>query len=156
MHKFFSFSIITVVLLLISNLLSACGEQIMTIYIASSKSDLQFNPSSVRSEILPRSIMRAYAGRVRVEISNRSASVSHRWVLIEGGDQEAATIVAAAATQPDYDLPSAVPVVAKTALLPPGRSQVLEFTVHPGSYIYVCTVPGHYQVGMKGSLFLTE
>jgi azurin len=87
---------------------------------------------------------------------NRSTTLNHRWVLIDGGDQEATPIVAGAATQSDYEPPSAVTVIAKTALLPPSRGQILEFTVNPGSYIYVCTVPGHYQAGMKGSLFLTE
>jgi uncharacterized cupredoxin-like copper-binding protein len=76
--------------------------------------------------------------------------------LIEGGDQEAAPIVAAAATLSDYDPPSTAAVIAKTLLLPPGRGQGFEFTAQPGSYIYVCTVPGHYQAGMKGSLVLTE
>jgi uncharacterized cupredoxin-like copper-binding protein len=144
------------VVLLSCYLFSACGENIRTLDLSTSSSDLQFYPSSVRWSILPPSIATKFSRKVIGEFSNHSTHLSHRWVLIEGGDQEAATIVAAAATQSDYDPPSTAAVIAKTILLPPGRGQVFEFIARPGNYIYVCTVPGHYQAGMKGSLVLTE
>jgi uncharacterized cupredoxin-like copper-binding protein len=154
MFKTFTFRV--TVVLLGCYLLSACGEKIPTLDITTSRSDLQFYPLSVRWSILPPSIATRFSRKVIGAFSNRSTHLSHRWVLIEGGDQEAAPIVAAAATQSDYDPPSTAAVIAKTILLPPGRGQGFEFTAHPGSYIYVCTVPGHYQAGMKGSLVLTE
>jgi uncharacterized cupredoxin-like copper-binding protein len=154
MFKTFTFRI--TVVLFSCYLLSACGEKLRTLDVTTSKSDLQFYPSSVRWSILPPSIATSFSRKVIGEFSNGSTHLSHRWVLIEGGDQEAASIVATAATLPDYDPPSTAAVIAKTILLPPGRGQVFEFTAHPGSYIYVCTVPGHYQAGMKGSLVLAD
>jgi uncharacterized cupredoxin-like copper-binding protein len=41
----------------------------------------------------------------------------------------------------------------KTALLAPGKSAVLKVTFRKaGRYPYLCTVPGHAQLGMKGVL----
>ena len=34
----------------------------------------------------------------------------------------------------------------------PGRSGSLKVTLKPGSYRYICTLPGHAQSGMKGVL----
>ena len=45
-------------------------------------------------------------------------------------------------------------VLAKTALVGPGETVQVSFTVpaKPGSYSFICTFPGHYQAGMKGTL----
>jgi uncharacterized cupredoxin-like copper-binding protein len=40
----------------------------------------------------------------------------------------------------------------KTALLKPGKSGTLSVTLKKGSNAYKCTVPGHAQAGMKGTL----
>jgi uncharacterized cupredoxin-like copper-binding protein len=43
-----------------------------------------------------------------------------------------------------------------TKILSPGRSAVLTVTfTRPGSYAYLCTVPGHASAGMKGKLKVT-
>jgi nitrite reductase (NO-forming) len=40
----------------------------------------------------------------------------------------------------------------KTALIPPGASATLSTTfTGPGTYEYLCTVPGHAPAGMKGT-----
>jgi uncharacterized cupredoxin-like copper-binding protein len=43
----------------------------------------------------------------------------------------------------------------KTALLKPGKSATLTVTLKKGSSAYKCTVPGHAQAGMKGTLKVT-
>jgi uncharacterized cupredoxin-like copper-binding protein len=40
----------------------------------------------------------------------------------------------------------------KTAMIQPGQSGSLTVNLQPGIYIYVCTVPGHAILGMRGEL----
>lgn len=49
-------------------------------------------------------------------------------------------------------------VVATTKMLAGGETDTIEFTVHdePGSYEFVCTFPGHFMAGMKGTLVVKE
>ena len=44
----------------------------------------------------------------------------------------------------------------KTSLISPGRSATLKVTFKKaGSYPYLCTVPGHAELGMKGNFKIT-
>jgi|SRR5712691_8014483 len=43
----------------------------------------------------------------------------------------------------------------KTALVAPGKSATLKVTLTTGSKPYLCTVPGHARLGMKGVLKVT-
>ncbi|HYY64821.1 MAG TPA: plastocyanin/azurin family copper-binding protein [Gaiellaceae bacterium] len=43
----------------------------------------------------------------------------------------------------------------KTALIKPGSSATLKVTLKKGTYKYLCTVPGHAALGMKGSFKVT-
>lgn len=45
-------------------------------------------------------------------------------------------------------------VIASTKLLGPGESDTVTFTApaEPGEYVFLCTFPGHYAIGMKGVL----
>jgi plastocyanin len=40
----------------------------------------------------------------------------------------------------------------KTAMIPQGQTQTLTVELRPGTYDYVCTVPGHAHLGMRGTL----
>jgi plastocyanin len=40
----------------------------------------------------------------------------------------------------------------KTKMLNPGQRAVLKVTLRKGTYAYLCTVPGHAALGMKGKL----
>ncbi len=39
---------------------------------------------------------------------------------------------------------------------PPGESRTLTINMQPGNYVLVCTVPGHYQVGMYAGFVVTS
>lgn len=45
-------------------------------------------------------------------------------------------------------------VIANTKLLGPGESDTISFPAPstPGEYVYLCSFPGHYAIGMKGTL----
>jgi uncharacterized cupredoxin-like copper-binding protein len=40
----------------------------------------------------------------------------------------------------------------KTRILNPGQRQTINVTLKKGRYTYICTVPGHVALGMKGTL----
>lgn len=84
---------------------------------------------------------------------NNATSQQHNWVLVDGGDQVAAQVAAAAATQPDYLPVDRTAILAVTPMLNGGESATIELpALDPGQYTYLCTFPGHYEQGMKGVL----
>lgn len=44
----------------------------------------------------------------------------------------------------------------KTAMIEPGQTASLTVDLKPGTYTYLCTVPGHVLLGMKGTFMVTE
>jgi uncharacterized cupredoxin-like copper-binding protein len=40
----------------------------------------------------------------------------------------------------------------QTLVIAPGKSQVLDVTLKPGKYTYICSIVGHAAAGMKGTL----
>lgn len=44
----------------------------------------------------------------------------------------------------------------KTPMIDPGEEATLVVELEPGSYDYVCTVPGHAMLGMRGTFRVTE
>jgi uncharacterized cupredoxin-like copper-binding protein len=44
---------------------------------------------------------------------------------------------------------------AQTLVLAPGKSQVIDATLAPGSYSYICSIIGHAAAGMRGTLVAT-
>ena len=88
---------------------------------------------------------------VRVTLKNGSTAQQHNWVLVrdEAAAEQVATAAASNAGEPAADSS----VLAKTPMAAPGATVNTDFTTPPaGSYVYVCTVPGHFQAGMKGTL----
>jgi uncharacterized cupredoxin-like copper-binding protein len=47
-------------------------------------------------------------------------------------------------------------VVKKTATIKPGETARLTVDVEPGNYTYICTIPGHEQLGMNGTFTVTS
>ena len=86
-------------------------------------------------------------------------SMGHNWVLLAAGvDLPAFVIAAAEAVTSDYVPRSDVgtKILAATKLLGPGERDTATFTAPttPGRYEFICSFPGHYQVGMRGVLIV--
>jgi azurin len=85
-------------------------------------------------------------------------SMGHNWVLLAAtGDVQPFLVAAAEAVTTDY-VPAAqkAQIIASTKLLGPKESDTVTFTAPttPGRYEFLCTFPGHYQVGMRGVLIV--
>ncbi len=83
-------------------------------------------------------------------------SMGHNLVILYlGADADAFVIEASSHPTSDY-IPSASDskILAYTKLLGPNESDTITFTAPStkGDYPFICSFPGHYQVGMKGVL----
>jgi azurin len=87
-------------------------------------------------------------------------SMGHNWVLVaDTTDIQAFLVAAGESVTTDY-----VPgggaqggaILAATKLLGPKERDTVTFTapVKPGRYEFLCSFPGHYQVGMRGVLIV--
>ncbi|MBI4392478.1 MAG: hypothetical protein HY556_01585 [Euryarchaeota archaeon] len=69
------------------------------------------------------------------------------------GDLLVLTVVNPGGNQQGHDLVVERHRDAKTMLLQPGKSETLRFTAGPaGNHTYYCTVPGHREAGMAGTM----
>lgn len=86
-------------------------------------------------------------------------SMGHNWVLVTTGiDMQAFLVASAESVTTDY-VPYATKkaeVLAATKLLGPKERDTVTFTAPttPGRYEFLCSFPGHYQVGMRGVLIV--
>lgn len=101
--------------------------------------------------------LEAAAGQqVTVNFTNGSTVQQHNWVLVNGGEDVAAEVDEAGLTaglQNNYLPADKANIIANTNVLNGGESGSVSFTAPAaGQYLYICTVPGHYQAGMKGTL----
>ena len=101
------------------------------------------------------------SGLVTLNFVNNSSAVQHNWVLVEGDATVAAAVNDAAQQQSSAarNAAAAVPLadtpglLVGTPMVDPGASYSVTFETHgPGTYIYICTFPGHYIAGMVGEL----
>lgn len=89
-----------------------------------------------------------------------AAAMSHNFVLL-AADADATTVVQASATKADneYIAPEMEDrILAYTGMAGGGETVEVTFTApeKPGEYTYVCTFPGHFLAGMKGTLTVKE
>jgi plastocyanin len=84
----------------------------------------------------------------QVTIKNTGAQ-QHNWVLVSTDKADA---VATAALAKGGDATGVDGVLAGGKLIAAAGSETLTISVPAGSYTYLCTVAGHYQAGMKGTL----
>jgi azurin len=83
-------------------------------------------------------------------------AMAHNFVLLAPGT-DAAALVKAGSNSRDTDyIPVAekAKVLAMTGLAGPGETVEVTFKVPsaPGTYEFICSFPGHYTLGMKGTL----
>src|SRR5689334_8019005 len=87
-------------------------------------------------------------------------AMSHNVVVLKLGTDAAAFVTAGAnARATDFIAPAEnAKVIAHTPLAANGESVEVAFKVPaaPGSYPYVCTFPGHFVAGMKGTLVVKK
>ena len=96
----------------------------------------------------------ANAGDVKVTFKNGSGAQKHNWVLVKGGDAEAAKVdeEGVAAGEAAGYIPNNPAIIAKTKLVEGNGTDSITFKADAGTYTYLCTFPGHYAAGMKGTL----
>jgi len=78
------------------------------------------------------------------------APLPHNWVLVQPGQEQAVVDASAAKNGDAVGVPG---VIAGSAVLNAnGQETVTVPGQAAGTYPYICTVPGHYAAGMKGTL----
>ncbi|MGE5358218.1 MAG: plastocyanin/azurin family copper-binding protein [Bacteroidales bacterium] len=84
------------------------------------------------------------------------AAMAHNFVLLrKGADPKAFCDKSAGARDTDFIAPAVKgDVLAATKLVGPGETAEVTFAApaQPGSYTFVCSFPGHFAIGMKGTL----
>lgn len=89
-----------------------------------------------------------------------AAAMSHNFVLLHHDVDPAAFANKAMGSADNGYIPKDMTdkVLADTGLVAGGESKSVTFTVpsEPGDYTYICSFPGHFAAGMKGTLTVTE
>ena len=84
-------------------------------------------------------------------------SMGHNWMLLAlGTDLDQFVVAAAEAVTTDYVPAKRDRILAATKLLGPKERATATFAAPktPGRYPFLCSFPGHYQVGMRGVLIV--
>ena len=86
-------------------------------------------------------------------------AMAHNFVLLQKGTKQVDFVTAGVQSRDTDFIPPAMKgqVIAQTALAGPGETVEVTFKVPnvAGDYPYLCTVPGHFQAGMRGTLNVT-
>jgi azurin len=99
---------------------------------------------------------------VHVSLSNigtlPKSVMGHNWILLKAGKDGAAYSAAAANAKDEDYAPKALAgdVIASIGLLGARQNGEVTFTAPttPGKYVYICSFPGHFQVGMRGVMIV--
>lgn len=139
----------------ITMLASACGDvakqDVLSLEISCDGNNMAFSKTTLT----------APAGQiVEVSFHNISTVFQHNWVLVDGGEEVANQVyesATAAGPKLEYIPTDTDQILAYTQLTSQGESSTVQFTTptNPGEYIYLCTFPGHYLAGMKGTFVIT-
>ena len=110
--------------------------------------------------LFDKSILKAKAGEEVNLILNHTGKIGkefmgHNFVLLKNSvDVDDFAQAAMLAKENDY-IPDGDDTIAYTSMIGGGESDQISFTVNePGTYVFLCTFPGHYQI-MRGE-FIVE
>ncbi|MGH8916513.1 MAG: sulfocyanin-like copper-binding protein [Acidimicrobiia bacterium] len=90
----------------------------------------------------------AAAGRVSVLISNEGSLV-HEFEVFTGSSTDLPVAKGVADT-------SGMTLIDEVEDITPGASPTLDLDLDPGSYVIICNLPGHYEMGMVAKLTVTR
>jgi azurin len=98
--------------------------------------------------------------KLTVNLTNKTslppAAMSHNFVLLKKGADPSAIANAGLQYKDNGYIPKnmADEIIAHTGLVSGGETKSVTFNApkKPGDYTYICTFPGHYAAGMKGTL----
>jgi uncharacterized cupredoxin-like copper-binding protein len=93
------------------------------------------------------------AGKVTFKIENEGAT-THEFVVFKTDLPEGQLPINADTSQVDEEA-SGVEVVDEKEDIAAGKDASLSVELEPGKYVFVCNLPGHYTLGMHGSLVAT-
>jgi azurin len=117
--------------------------------------DMKYNTTSIAAKPGEQITVRLTAKGTMPAIA-----MSHNFVLLQlKTDAAAFTTAGMTARATDYIAPAnKAQVIASTKLAANGTTVEVTFKVPtvPGSYPYVCTFPGHFAAGMKGTLMVKK
>jgi azurin len=102
----------------------------------------------------PAALNATAGGEVKVTFKNGSAAQKHNWVLVKtDADAQKVDDAAAAAGEAAGYIPSDPSIISSVKLLNGGETGTATFAAPAaGTYTFLCTFPGHYVAGMKGTL----
>ena len=91
---------------------------------------------------------------MKITFKNGSATQKHNFVLVKGDATAAQKVddAGVAAGEAKGYIPDDPNIVAKTKLTNGTESDSVTANLAPGTYTYLCTFPGHFAAGMKGTL----
>ena len=110
--------------------------------------------------LFDKSVLKAQAGEEVNLLLNHTGQIGkefmgHNFVLLKNGvDVDDFAQAAMLAKESEY-IPAGDDTIAYTSMIGGGESDQISFTVdEPGTYVFLCTFPGHYQI-MRGE-FIVE
>jgi uncharacterized cupredoxin-like copper-binding protein len=89
------------------------------------------------------------AGTATQVSAKNTGAQAHNFVVVKPEDENR---VATEAAAKNGDASGIAGVLAGGASVAGGASENVTVNVPAGTYSYICTIPGHYQAGMKGTL----
>ena len=116
--------------------------------------NLNISTAGEALQFAPAALSATAGGQVKVTFKNGSAAQKHNWVLVKGADADAQKVDDEGATAGEAAgyIPTDPNVVASVKLVNGGETGTTSFAAPAaGNYIFLCTFPGHYAAGMKGT-----
>ena len=123
---------------------SGGGGGAAAVNVSTAGEQLQFAPGNLSAK----------AGDVKITFKNGSSVQKHNWVLVKGDATAAQKVDEEGVTAGEAKgyIPDDPNIVAKTKLLNGSESDSITANLPAGAYTFLCTFPGHYAAGMKGTL----